>query len=270
MKKKTKPAKLPDLNSKIKQITQYIERGQWHDADELATKLLVSYPNNLDVLLPASEIKFSLSHHEEALKLISRAIKTSHTPDHFIRLAIDKLQDNKPKEAEHIANDIVGKYHRCQTAFDILGISLKRQGRYNEAVSAFKNAIALEGKSLFSWINMGNTYFLWKKYEDALTCFDEAILINPTYAEAIRLKASVYIRLGRNEQACQLLLKALGLAPDNTIIMHDLTAAYYNSTNYHEALRYIYKALKAEPKNATFVQLYQLIAAKVEQSFTMN
>jgi len=60
MKKKIKTAKAPNVKSKLKELLSAIKKGDLSLADEIAKKLLISYPNNIDILIPAYEVKVAL------------------------------------------------------------------------------------------------------------------------------------------------------------------------------------------------------------------
>jgi|GEM_PF-6931195 len=262
MKKKTKVVKGPDLKVKVKQLNQAIEDQDWLKADEQATKLLLAYPNNWEVLLPAAEVKFQLLHEGDALKFIERAVKSTPTPDQIVKIAIDRLKIGELTDSEAIARAVVDKYHKCLIGFEILAISLKRQGKYSEAIEVFKKALAVDKKVLTVWMNMGNAYMESKKYDEAVECFKQALVIHPNYAEAARMQGSVYIASGKNMEAITMLSKAASMDGRNMLIKHDLAVAYHNVQNYSKAMEVIREGLNIEPNNLSLIRIGNIIAKK--------
>jgi tetratricopeptide (TPR) repeat protein len=55
----------------------------------------------------------------------------------------------------------------------------RRQGRLSESVANFERAVQLEPRSSYALYNLGETYQLVRKYDQAIEAFDKAININP-------------------------------------------------------------------------------------------
>lgn len=63
--------------------------------------------------------------------------------------------------------------------------ALDDQGKYDEAIVCYDEAIALEPKDVDTWNNKGAALFNQGKYEEAVVCYDEAITLDLTNATAI-------------------------------------------------------------------------------------
>lgn len=263
MKKNTKPAKAPNIKLKLKELLSAIEKRDLEIADEMAKKLLISYPNNIDVLIPAYEVKLELNQEEEGLKFIDRAIKASSTPDPFIPIALKKLQSRNFNAARKISSSIIDKYKKNSTAFEILAISLKNEAMYEEAISYFQSAIKLNKKSYLTWMNMGNAYMSSTKYSEAIKCFEEALHITPKNIEAMRLLGVCHIRSGDNKKAITILNKALSIEPNNPSVLHDIAAASHNMRDYNSAMEVIKKALSIEPNSIYLLRTLDIIVQKM-------
>jgi len=76
------------------------------------------------------------------------------------------------------------------------GNALYRQGKYDEAVPAYDEAIRLDPNYIHAWNNKGLALNSQGKYDEAIQAYDEAIRLDPNYANAWNHKgvALVYAR----------------------------------------------------------------------------
>jgi tetratricopeptide (TPR) repeat protein len=63
------------------------------------------------------------------------------------------------------------------------GIALGNQGKYNEAIKCFNEAIRLDPKEVDAWNNKGVALVIQEKYDEAIKAFDEAIRLDPNLPE---------------------------------------------------------------------------------------
>lgn len=77
-----------------------------------------------------------------------------------------------------------------------LGITYQRLGKYQEAVDAFKQAIKNKPDYSEAYFSIGTVYVLLDRYQEAVDSYKQAIRINPYYAEAHFSLGFYYILLG--------------------------------------------------------------------------
>jgi protein O-GlcNAc transferase len=65
-----------------------------------------------------------------------------------------------------------------------------------------------------AWLGRGNVYFDIERYDDALTAYEHAIMLNPDLAEAWLGRGNVYLELYRYDQAFHAYDKAFALKPE--------------------------------------------------------
>ena len=73
-----------------------------------------------------------------------------------------------------------------QTAEDWFneGNALSSQGKYDEAIKAYDEAIRLDPNFAKAWNNKGIALYGQGKYDEAIKAYHEAIRLDPKYAEA--------------------------------------------------------------------------------------
>ena len=70
-------------------------------------------------------------------------------------------------------------------AWNNKGIALYSQGKYNEAIKAYDEAIKLDPKYAMAWNNKGLALNSQGKYNEAIKAYDEAIKLDPKYAHGL-------------------------------------------------------------------------------------
>ncbi len=93
------------------------------------------------------------------------------------------------------------------------GNALYAQGKYDEAIKCYNEAIRIDPKSYgFRWIK-GKALYMQGRYEVIEIC-DEAININPEYAYAWNGKGLALDNQGKHEEALKAFDRAIELDPN--------------------------------------------------------
>lgn len=91
---------------------------------------------------------------------------------------------------------------------------LQQQGKLNEALMHYKEAIRIQPSFADAYSNMGNTLKEMQDVTGALQCYTRAIQINPAFADAHSNLASIHKDSGNIPEAIQSYRTALKLKPD--------------------------------------------------------
>jgi len=159
--------------------------------------------------------------------------------DHSLREAgRAHTETNIMSEIQH-ANDLIRKANQCHSrgeyeqaiafyrqAIDlmpdspiyrayyfIIGETLMKIGRYQEAVPVLEQVVEDVPEHAQAWCDLGQCLMLTAHYHEAARAFERCLEIAPGTAEAWYYGAMVHARLGRGEQAREYLHKALSLKP---------------------------------------------------------
>ena len=85
------------------------------------------------------------------------------------------------------------------------------KGQWNKAIAEYNEAIELDPKYADAYFNRGNAYFNKGQYDQAIADYNKAIEINPRLAMAYNNRGVAYIILGNLDSACYDWLKACEL-----------------------------------------------------------
>ena len=81
------------------------------------------------------------------------------------------------------------------------GAALVIMGKYEEALNAINEALAINPNNEVAWVNKGNALSRMNEYRGALKAFNAALRVNPRYEVAWNNKGNTLARLGRYREA---------------------------------------------------------------------
>ncbi len=108
------------------------------------------------------------------------------------------------------------------------GISLLKQGKYNESIRALDKALEIKPDYGPAWANKGTDLLILGRYNESLQAYNKAIEINSNDAVAWNGKCNVLFKMGKYEDALKAINRALEIKPK--------VAIYWRISNNH-ALR---------------------------------
>ena len=160
----------------------------------------------------------------EKFSLISQSEKGSYT---YTTLPEEKTTRDLIAEGNAFLGQ--GKYDEALQAYDNAlqldsqladvwydkGVVLNKQGKYDDAVKAYDNAIGLNPKFAYAWCNKGDSLQKKGSYEDAIKAYDKAIELDPTDAYPLNNKGVVLSKQGNYEAAIEAFDQALAIDPNN-------------------------------------------------------
>jgi tetratricopeptide (TPR) repeat protein len=96
-----------------------------------------------------------------------------------------------------------------------LGAALDGLKRYMEAASSYEKALQIEPANAGTWNRRGASLFAGGAIEQALWCFDRALVEDSRFAMARFNKATAEETLGRRAEAARSFQQFLNVAPPN-------------------------------------------------------
>ncbi len=122
------------------------------------------------------------------------------------------------------------------------GFAFSDQGKYDEAVQAFDNAIEIDPRLAEAWNNKGIALYMQGKYDEAMQAFDKAIEANPQYAEAWNNKGYAFFAQGKYDEAVQAFSNVTEIDPQYAPAWNNKGAALNKLNRTAEANAAISKA----------------------------
>lgn len=130
------------------------------------------------------------------------------------------------------------------------GVALASAGRREEAISCFRNALKLEPRYAEAHNNLGLALAQTGRLQEALAEFRGAIQCRPAYPEAEANLGATLAQAGRPDEAIPHLRRALELDPGYLDARNNLAAALSQTGRTEESVREYGAVVKAQPERA--------------------
>lgn len=127
------------------------------------------------------------------------------------------------------------------------GIALSNLGKYDEAISCIDRALEINPNLAETWMNKGITLGTIGKYDNAISCIDKALKINVKLPSAWHNKGLVLYDLKRYEEAISCYDNALEINPTDALAWNNKGLALVALGRYDEAISCYDKALEISP-----------------------
>src|SRR5947209_4757413 len=127
------------------------------------------------------------------------------------------------------------------------GLTHFRFKRYDEALAAFEQALRLDPNNAIAYSNKGAALNNLKRYNEALAAAEQALRLDPNNAIAYNNKGPTHNNLKRYDEALAAYEQALRLDPNNAIAYNNKGDTLNNLKRYDEALAAFEQALRLDP-----------------------
>jgi tetratricopeptide (TPR) repeat protein len=184
-------------------------------------------PLNAQRKVEIGELLVELGNTESATQIFDNAVSRAYKDaiDQVAAMAQKiavSLQESDPVQAEKYLRqclDLKGKNLTVDdlATFNQLGISLRKQGRWHDAITEYKKALGIAPKAEGLFYNMGMAYAEGGDFESAINCMQKALSINPNLPRGGAVLAynigMVFSRGYTKDKAVQCMQIALELDP---------------------------------------------------------
>jgi len=131
-----------------------------------------------------------------------------------------------------------------------LGTALYKQGRTEEAIKHYLQALRLKPDYADVHNNLGLAYVSLGMHKEAIESCKQAIRINPDDAEAHYNLGLAYVSLGMHKEAIESYKQAVRIDPDYAWAHYNLGNVYYESGMHKEAIESYKQAVRIDPDYA--------------------
>lgn len=119
-------------------------------------------------------------NYEKAKEAFKKAMRQN--PDMIKEVAEVYLKNNKAEEAEMLFRSALKQKMNIHL-YNRLGIALRHQKKWKEAILEYQNALQVEPENEVVFYNMGMAYLDGHKEEEAIRSFKKALEIKPDFPE---------------------------------------------------------------------------------------
>jgi len=150
--------------------------------------------------------------------------------------------------AEAKAKKLIKKFPNFQALYNLLGLCLQSQKKFQEAIKYYKIAIQNNPNFFVAINNLGLTYHNMYDLKNAQHYYERAIEINPKFTHPISNLGNVKKELNNYEEAIKCYKLALSIDNKLYIVIHNLGMAYQALGKFEESKKYFESVLKINSK----------------------
>ena len=132
-------------------------------------------------------------------------------------------------------------------AWNNLGLLATREGRTDDAIGYFQEALRLSPDYWIALENLGNAYRQQKRWADARAALEQAVAARPQDPEANYSLAMVYAQTDDTDRAYQYLQNALKLRPDYPEALNNLGVLYLRTRRRDDAVVQFQACIRIAP-----------------------
>lgn len=134
-------------------------------------------------------------------------------------------------------------------AYNNLADALCARGKLEEAEACYRQALALQAGRAELHNNLGAVLFEQGKLDDAVNCYHKALALEPGHAEVLNNLGAALHRQGKLDEAEASIRRALALAPDFTQALHNLGALLIGRSQSEQAIAVYRQILRINPRD---------------------
>lgn len=246
----------------------YLAQGKFDEALKELNKALELNPKNVIALSGLGSFYLVQGQFDEAIELAQKSIKISDTnPGNHYILGMGYFGKDRIDEALTEIQYAIKNYpafNNYSSVHNVLGKIFEKQGKFDEAIDAFKSSIKVsKGDKESEFYNDSSYYHLGilnnKKgnYEEAVRFYKnikglliEKSTLNKKLTESLFSWGLNLYQNNKIAESIEVYKEALKISPDNNEIHLNLGVAYYYNKEIDNAISEYTKAINLKPENS--------------------
>jgi len=251
--------------------TASLELGRIPEALVAYEKFVELEPGNPSGYLYLSYLYTKKPDFEKLILLLEKGVK--EIPDNLdlkIYLGGAYFENKNYEKSETAYREALKLKKDDERTLYSLGVLLERKGKYEEAVSSFKNVIALNPKNAEAYNYAGYIYAdRNQNLEEAHRLITEALKLEPENGAYVDSLGWVYYRMGRIEEARVEIERAVALMKktgnEDAIIFEHLAEIFIKQNMTGKAVKMYEKSLKISDNESVRKKLNEIIKTKTNR-----
>ena len=134
-----------------------------------------------------------------------------------------------------------------ESIYNNLGNAQKNKGDLNASIKSFEKAISINPNYSEAYYNMGISHFMKRDYDTSLINFSKSLEINPNLGDTYYNIANIHLKKKEYNLAIKNYLKTIELIPNHFDTYNNLGNLYKEIKNYEKSLECYLLALEIKP-----------------------
>jgi tetratricopeptide (TPR) repeat protein len=198
------------------------------------------------------------------ISLVASGLATAEDPSRELKLARDYFRDGRFAECLRIL-ERQPENQRDAEALNMMGASLAKLGKNQDAERSFREAIRRYPHHLAAYHNLGQLYMEQQSHGQAIAVLQEGLNVFPKSEHLLRALGTVYQLSGHLQDAHVTFERWVQLWPESDEAYAMLEDSYLESGEYGPAVTNLRKAAELGPRSARVQYLLALAHSYLSQ-----
>lgn len=217
-------------------------------ADLILNKLLAVEPFNDEIYIQKANIYSKKDQHDKAIEQLQVAAQYTEDPaDVYSLMGMEYLFLDELEEAKRCFKICLEEDLEDQTALYNIVYCYEFLNQVEDAILFLESYINQNPYSEIAWHQQGRLLYDLKKYEEALTAFDFAYMIDEFFTGALVEKGKCFEKLKRFDEAIACYLDTLELEDASSYVLLRLGKCYEKTGNKAKAIEFYSKTVHEDP-----------------------
>lgn len=226
---------------------RHLRAGEHLEAQLCCQRALQANPEYADALYLMGLVSAHAAQNDLAIEWFARAIRQEVKLQYVVALGMALRNQGRFEEALKAFDKAVQLKPDAAELWKHLGHVLIGMNRRDEAALKFQHALALNPRDWEAAFNVGSLLFSLQRLNDALSSFDLCKQLQPNHGPALRKRALTLYSLERVEEALEDIKQAHVLDPHDAAICNDAGAFLQKLGRDDEAVTWFDRALRLQP-----------------------
>jgi tetratricopeptide (TPR) repeat protein len=233
---------------KLVQIEMLVFDDKLDLAEKMLNELYALEPTNEEIYIQKANICSKRDQHEKAVEYLKIALKyTDDFADVYNLIGMEYLfMDNLELAKENFIKCLEEDPEEQSSLYNVV-YCFEFLDQLQEAIDYIKKYIDTNPYSEISWHQLGRLNYELKKYDEALTAFEYATLIDEEFLGAHMEKAKALERLKRYDEAIESYKETIRLDDATSYALLRIGKCYEKLGDKEQALQYFNKTVHEDP-----------------------
>jgi tetratricopeptide (TPR) repeat protein len=243
-----------DLNAKLGVVKCKLVLERVKEAATLAEMLRKAHPKSAEAALWHGQALEALAQREEAESAYRIAVKLSNKDAAAVRpyVALSLLlnQLGKPEQAQSLLDRARAELPASPEIYRALGDVALAQGRHEEALAEYGEALKLDANDLRAQFQRGVTLRRARELDQAELAFESVAKVDPEYPGLALERGLLHEAAGRTREALEAYNTALAKAPEDVDLLLRVGCSNVSAGHGKQAEKLLRKVLLQRPNSA--------------------
>ncbi|MDD4212164.1 MAG: tetratricopeptide repeat protein [Bacilli bacterium] len=198
---------------------------------------------------------FLQAKYEEAIKEYETVYEMGLTHEDMVNLGSSYIEAKKYPQAENLFKTIILHDKDARSCYSLAFI-YEEEGRYDEALQYYEEAIEIEPNHVFLYYDCAFLYDHLQRYSEAKKYYELALTYEPKHFWSHLNLGAILEQEGKDEEALEHFQKAYEIDSKQNMIAYNLGVVYSKLQDHEKSLLYYLEELtKPEPYPQTHYNL---------------